>query len=132
MQLAQKLASQGLLSEADLRRLGEFRVAEPDKPIHEIIIEKGLAKEDAVLKILGEEFGMEVVDLSNATIPPETLALMPTKFVHRKYLLPVSQSSGTLVVATSDPYDVYSLDELQTLTGLKFNRSWQVREKFSA
>src|SRR5207253_935104 len=31
----------------------------------------------------------------------------------------LSRDNGTLTVATGDPYDVYSLDELQTLTGLR-------------
>ena len=29
-----------------------------------------------------------------------------------------SRENGTLTVATADPFDVYALDELQTLTGL--------------
>src|SRR5262249_61444805 len=41
--------------------------------------------------------------------------------VHRKGRLPVSRDNGMLVVATSNPYDVYALDELQTLTGLQIH-----------
>jgi general secretion pathway protein E/type IV pilus assembly protein PilB len=33
--------------------------------------------------------------------------------------MPLSRNNGTLVVATGDPFDVYALDELQTLTGLQ-------------
>ncbi len=43
---------------------------------------------------------------------------MPLKLVHRRTLMPLSRNNGTLVVATGDPFDVYALDELQTLTGL--------------
>ncbi len=119
MQLAQKLLDVGKMSDANYRRLAEFRAAEPEKAEHEIIVEKSLAKEDDVLALLGEEFGMEVMDLSNFHVPPEALSVMPTKLVHRKSLMPVSRNNGTLVVATGDPYDVYALDELQTLTGLE-------------
>src|SRR5262249_10156354 len=34
-------------------------------------------------------------------------------------LMPIERNNGTLVVATGDPFDVYSLDELSTLTGLQ-------------
>jgi general secretion pathway protein E/type IV pilus assembly protein PilB len=44
---------------------------------------------------------------------------MPMKLVHRKSIMPLSRNNGTLTVATGDPYDVYTLDELQTLTGLR-------------
>ena len=118
MQLAKRLHQKGLLSEADLAHVAEARAAAPAKRDHEILIERGFAKEDAVLEALAEEFGMELVDLTKVTVDPETLKAMPSKLVHRRTLMPLSRENGTLVVATGDPYDVYSLDELQTLTGL--------------
>ncbi len=118
MQLLQRLLEQGALSEADVPRLNEARAAAPGKPFHELIIEKGFAKEEHVLAALAEEFGMDLVDLSNVTVDPETLKAMPLKLVHRRTLMPLSRNNGTLTVATGDPFDVYSLDELQTLTGL--------------
>ena len=55
---------------------------------------------------------------------------MPAKLVHRKSLMPVSRNNGTLVVATGDPFDVYALDELQTLTGLRrSSRCWPARAR---
>jgi general secretion pathway protein E/type IV pilus assembly protein PilB len=119
MFLLQRLKERGQLTDADARRAEEAQAAEPNRPIHEIMLEKGIGNELHVLAALAEEFGLEFVDLSHARIEPETLAVMPGKLVHRKGLLPVSRNNGVLVVATSNPYDVYSLDELQTLTGLE-------------
>jgi type II secretion system protein E len=119
MQLAQRLVRKGILKEADLPRLAEAQAAAPGKPIHEVLIERGFAKEDVILTALAEEFGMELVDLTKITVEPETLKAMPLRLVHRRTLMPLSRQNGTLVVATGDPFDVYSLDELQTLTGLQ-------------
>jgi general secretion pathway protein E/type IV pilus assembly protein PilB len=58
------------------------------------------------------------VDLTKATVDPETLKAMPSKLVHRRMIMPLNRENGTLVVATGNPYDVYALDELQTVTGL--------------
>src|SRR6516225_9594614 len=118
MQLLQRLLEQGVLTDADLPRLTAARAAAPDKPFHEVIVEKGFAKEEHVLAALADEFGMELVDLTNVTVERETLEAMPLKLVHRRTLMPLSRNNGTLVVATGDPFDVYALDELQTLTGL--------------
>jgi general secretion pathway protein E/type IV pilus assembly protein PilB len=118
MQLAQRLVQKGFLAEADLPRLAEVTASLPDRPIHEILIERGFAKEDAVLTTLAEEFGLELVDLTQIQITTDTLASMPQKLVHRRNLMPLSRNNGTLVVATGNPFDVSSLDELQTLTGL--------------
>ena len=42
-------------------------------PLHELLIDKGFAKEEQVLAALADEFGMELVDLTNVTVEPETL-----------------------------------------------------------
>jgi type II secretion system protein E len=118
MDLAQRLVEKGLLSAADLPHLAEAQAATPSKPVHEILIERGYAKEEEVLKTLADLLGMDLVDLSNVTVAPSTLEAMPLKLVHRRTLMPLSRENGTLVVATGDPFDVYALDELQTLTGL--------------
>ncbi len=118
MQLLQRLLEKGLLTEADLPRVNDARAAANGKPLHEVLIEKGFAKEEHVLSALADEFGMDLVDLTTLTIEPETLEAMPLKLVHRRTLMPISRQNGTLTVATGDPYDVYALDELQTLTGL--------------
>jgi type II secretion system protein E len=118
MQLAQRLAQHGHLNESDLPRIAETHAANPDRPLHELLIEKGFAKEDHVLAALAEEFGLDVVDLTQIEVAEETLRAMPLKLVHRRNLMPISRENGTLVVATGDPYDIYALDELQTLTGL--------------
>jgi general secretion pathway protein E/type IV pilus assembly protein PilB len=119
MQLAHHLAKKNLLSPDDLARVAEARAAAPTQPLHQLLIERGFAKEEDVLAALAEELGMELVDLTKVTVEPETLEAMPLKLVHRRSLMPISRQNGTLVVATGDPLDVYALDELQTLTGLK-------------
>src|SRR5262245_14390540 len=118
MQLAQRLVHKGLLAEDILSRVAEAHAAEPNRPLHELLVERGFAKEADVLAVLAEEFGMEVMDLTQVTVEPETLRSVPIKLVHRHTLMPLARQNGTLIVATGDPFNVYALDELQTLTGL--------------
>jgi type II secretion system protein E len=119
MHLLQRLVRQGVLSQGDLSRIAEAQAALPGKPVHEVLIEKGFAKEEQVLPLLAEEFGMDLVDLTQAKVDPEVLKSMPLKLVHRRSLMPLSRQDGALVVAVGDPYDVYSLDELQMMTGMQ-------------
>jgi type II secretion system protein E len=118
MQLAQRLIQQGKMAEADLRRLADVQSAHASRPLHELLVEHKFAKEEDVLAVLAEEFGMEVMDLTKVTVDPDTLRSVPIKLVHRHTLMPLSRQNGTLTVATGDPFNVYALDELQTLTGL--------------
>jgi general secretion pathway protein E/type IV pilus assembly protein PilB len=45
------------------------------------------------------------------------LKSFPQKFIHRQAMFPVRQENGTLIVATSDPFNLYPLDELGAVTG---------------
>src|ERR1019366_1222835 len=118
MNLVKILVQNGAMREADIHRLQETVAASPNKALHSLIIEHNFAKEEDVLPVLAEQFGMELVDLTKVTVEPEALQVMPTKLVHRRNLMPLSRLNGSLVVATGDPFDVYAIDELQTLTGL--------------
>src|SRR5436309_14697368 len=103
MQLAQRLAQHGHLNESDLPRIAEAHAANPDKSLHELLIEKGFAKEEHVLAALAEEFGLEVVDLTQMHVADETLRAMRLKRVPRRSLMPIARENATLTVATADP-----------------------------
>src|SRR3954451_5672846 len=119
MQLAQRLVRRGVLKQEDLQRIAEFHARDPHKPLHELLIERSFAKADDVLAALAEEFGMELVDLTDVKVDPSVLQSMPLKLVHRRTIMPLRRENGTLVVATGDPFDVYALDELAMLTGMQ-------------
>ncbi len=81
-------------------------------------IGQGLVEEEPALRALGEELGMEFVDLRNAQVDLEVVKNFPQKLIYRHSLFPLSRSNGSLTLATSDPLDVYALDEASSATGL--------------
>jgi general secretion pathway protein E/type IV pilus assembly protein PilB len=119
MDFLSELVQKGLVREKDLPAIQEAHKASPGKPLHALLLERNFAREEELLPVLADQFGMELVDLTKATVAPELLKSMPPKLVHRRGLFPLSRENGTLVVATGDPFDVYALDELQTATGLQ-------------
>jgi general secretion pathway protein E/type IV pilus assembly protein PilB len=118
MHLGRRLLKKGILSEADLAKVDEARKVDPAKPLHELLVDKGFAKDTDVLAAMSEEYGMETVDLAGIQVDPEIFKNIPTRLLHQRTLMPIRREDGTLVVATGDPLDVFSLDELQTLTGV--------------
>jgi general secretion pathway protein E len=118
MELLKSLVQKGTVREKDVPAIHEALKSAGGKALHVVLLERGFAREEDLLPALAEQFGMELVDLTKVSIPPEILQTMPSKLVHRRSLFPLSRENGSLKVATGDPFDVYSLDELQTLTGL--------------
>jgi len=106
----------GLLSSEQLDQLRRDR---PDAPrLDQAAVEMGLVDEEAVLRALGDEVGMAFVDLEDFEIDLTLLRGFPLKLIHRHTLFPIHRENGALVVATSDPFDFYPLDELSATTGL--------------
>jgi type II secretion system protein E len=118
MTLVQRLIQSGKIRDTDAARAEAIVAATTDRPPHELLVEQGFAKEEDVLALLGEEFGLDVMDLTQTVVEIETLKSVPLRLVHRRNVMPISRANGTLIVATGNPYDVYALDELQTATGL--------------
>jgi type II secretion system protein E len=87
--------------------------------IDRVLVRLGLAEEKDVLDVLGEQFSIDVVDLTQVQIGEDLLKLVPRHLIHKRGLLPVEQVNGTLRVATADPFDISALDDLRMLTGLK-------------
>src|SRR5688572_15257431 len=114
MDFLRLLVDKGLLREPDLGAVRHAQAASPGRPPHAILLDRNLVREEDLLPVLAEYFGMDLVDLTKTTIDPETLRSFPAKLVHRRSVLPLARDNGTLVVATGDPFDVYALDELQT------------------
>ena len=119
MTLLDALVRRGLISEADKPRAADAVAANPGKPPHFVLLEKGFLKEEPLYDALADEFGLPFVDLTKATVEQDALTGIPQKLVHRRNLMPIARNNGTLIVATGDPYDAYAIDELQTATGLQ-------------
>ena len=116
MDVGETLLRKGLL---DARQLGLARDAQTEGVrIDQAAVQLGLLTEEQALQALGDEIGLAFIDLSEAEIDLSLLRDFPLKFIHREALFPVQRVNGTLVVATSDPFNLYPLDELSVATGL--------------
>ncbi len=118
MNIAETLLQKGLITSEQLSEAEKLR-RERGLRLDLALVELGYVGEEDLLKVMSEQLGIEIVDLSNVEVDAETLRSLPAKLVYRKKLVPVSRSDGYMTVATSDPYDLYAFDELRLLTGLE-------------
>jgi general secretion pathway protein E/type IV pilus assembly protein PilB len=85
--------------------------------VDQILVEMGVIGEAETLRALADELGMEFVQLKERTIDQELLRAFPTTAIFRHQVLPLERREGSIVVATSDPFDLESLDELAAISG---------------
>ncbi|UUO04486.1 Flp pilus assembly complex ATPase component TadA [Blastopirellula sp. J2-11] len=81
-------------------------------------VELGFVEEEDALKALGVEVGLDFVDLTTADIDLSLLKTLPQRLIYRQSLFPLQRRNGSVIVATSDPFDLYPLDEVAAVTGL--------------
>jgi len=115
MEAAEILVRRGILNE---RQLAEVRAQSNGSRLEQVAVQMGYCTEEAVLKALATEVGLDYIDLTEANLDLSLLKDFPAKMMHRQALFPVRRENGSLVVATSDPFDLYPLDELSASTGL--------------
>src|SRR5207249_4058714 len=78
---------------------------------------------------MSEQLHLPLVSLADVTIDAQTLRALPSKLVYRKRLVPISQTNGTLNVATSDAFDLYAFDDIRLMTGLEIQPVLAPREE---
>ena len=77
----------------------------------------GIVKEDELLAMLAQQYGMEVFDLADYEIPPEVVASLDPEVVQHYNVVPVMKRDNVLTVAMSDPTDMETLDTLRYFLG---------------
>ena len=115
-QLGQILIELGLITPEQLEAALEEHQKTP-KALGRVLIDLGMIKEADLVRALAEQVGLEFVDLADAQIDPASTALLPEALARRYRALPIGDRDGKLLVAMSDPANVYALDDIRTITG---------------
>jgi len=114
-QLGQILIEQGLINDEQLQRALEEHHKTP-KSLGRVLIDMGLIKEADLVRALAEQVGLEFVDLSEYQIDPMAPTLLPDTLARRYRAIPIGERDGKLLVAMSDPANVYALDDIRAIT----------------
>jgi type IV pilus assembly protein PilB len=115
-QLGQILIELGLITPEQLDTALEEHQKTP-KALGRVLIDLGMIKEADLVRALAEQVGLEFVDLTDTQIDPASTALLPEALARRYRALPIGERDGKLLVAMSDPANVYALDDIRTITG---------------
>ena len=83
------------------------------------LVRMGAVKESEITEFLGREYGLPTIDLETFEVSPEVISLLSKQVCEKHMVLPVSKSGRTLVVAFSDPSNIFIKDDLSLLTRCK-------------
>jgi type IV pilus assembly protein PilB len=115
-QLGQILIELGYITPEQLETALEEHRKTP-KSLGRVLIDMGMIKEADLVRALAEQVGLEFVDLNEFPIDATTTVLLPEALSRRYRAIPIGERDGRLLVAMSDPANVYALDDIRTITG---------------
>jgi len=116
MGIGTMLLDQGMISREQLEAaLSSQRVS--GERLDRVLVRLGFVSGAQVLRAIGEQFAMPVIDLGGTVVEQKVLDALPARLVYKQNCVPISKSGNVLTVATSDPFELSVLDELKLLTG---------------
>jgi type IV pilus assembly protein PilB len=117
-ELGDILVEEGMISSDQL----EKAMAEQERlgrSLGRVLIEMGMVNEPDLVAALARQVGLDFIDLGDFQIDPNAVSLLPEPVARRYRALPIAFENSHLVVAMSDPANVFAMDDIRTITGME-------------
>jgi len=112
------LIRQGVISTNQLAEAQQMAKG-AGKKVGDTLVQLGYATAEEVMRAIAEEQGYDYVDLSEVSIPPTVIELVPESVARENAILPMDDVDGVLKVIISDPMDFETLDKLRFILNRK-------------
>jgi len=134
LRIGDVLIAKKLIGETELQKALEHQ-KKTSLLLGEALVDLGFIKQEKLMDVLCEQLGIEYIDLKRK--PPEDKAVrLLSESIARKYkLIPIEVSTteaNVLKVAMADPMDIYAMDDVSIITGMKVEPLLTTREDIIA
>ena len=77
----------------------------------------GYVEENQLVSFLSSNYGVPAVNLDEVEIADDVLDLIPRDVAQKHKVIPINKAGSSLIVAMSDPSNIYAMDDIKFLTG---------------
>lgn len=117
--LGELLSEAGLIDENHLKAALSYQ-SEWGGRLGSILITKGFVAEEDMLAVLEKQLGMESISLDSLEKPSDDILKMVRVDIAKKFVIfPIRFEGKSLLLATSDPTDLKTLDDIGFLLGIR-------------
>jgi type IV pilus assembly protein PilB len=117
-ELGEILVEEGLITGEQLTQANDEK-DRLGRSLGRVLIEMGMLKEPDLVAALARQVGLEYIDLAEYQVDPNAVALLPEQVARRYRALPIGFENSHVVVAMSDPANVFAMDDIRTITGME-------------
>ncbi|MGB2698266.1 MAG: type IV-A pilus assembly ATPase PilB [Candidatus Zixiibacteriota bacterium] len=117
VELGGMLVKAGKISQNELDQAQKIQKKTNGK-LSDILIEIGaVADEEDLFQFVGKQLNIGALRLSDVELNPEVVKLIPLDIARKFNVIAISRIGKTLIVAISDPNNIYVLDAIKFITG---------------
>lgn len=116
--LGDLLIDAGLITPEQLEKVLQFQKT-TGKKLGELLIDEGYIQESQIIEVLEFQLGIPHLDLKKYHIHADIPRLISERLAKRLSLIPVKKEGGKLIVAMTDPLNIFAIDDVKIATGLE-------------
>jgi type IV pilus assembly protein PilB len=114
--LGQMLISSNIISEEQLRQALNLQKKDGGR-LGTNLVKLGYVNEDDLVSFLSKQYGVPAINLSEYTIDPPVIKLIPIEMARKYLIMPVTRVGATLTIAMADPSNLFAIDDVKFMTG---------------
>jgi type IV pilus assembly protein PilB len=122
------LVSEGIISADQLAEATRI-AGNSGKKIHDEVVRLGYAPGEKVMRALAKAYRLKFVNLATTEVPEEVIGLLPESVARENTIFPLSESAGSLRIATTDPTDLDTQEKLRFILNREIELAIAPREQ---
>ena len=111
------LVDYGLIAPEQLHKALDIQKDTGEK-LGSILRDMGIISKQDMIEILGLQLGIPQVNLLKYFIDPTAVKAIPEHLAKKLKAVPIDRENNTLIVAMSNPLDIYAIDDIRLTSGL--------------
>ncbi|MDD3403018.1 MAG: GspE/PulE family protein [Hespellia sp.] len=119
LRIGDVLKEYGYVSDAQIEDAIEYQKEHKGTRIGGALIALGYITEIQMLQALGKRLELQVVNVSDMEIKPETVEKIPRPLAEKYEMLAVRELDGELIVLLNDPLNFYGIEDVRQLSGMQ-------------
>ena len=114
--LGELLIRENLISMTQLRKAQEAQQKDGGR-IGYHLIKTGAIEESKLTDFLSKQYGVPAINLKEFDVDAEIIKLVPKEVAEKHQIIPVNRAGASLIIAMSDPSNIFAIDDVKFLTG---------------
>ncbi len=114
--LGELLVRENLISLQQLQKAQEEQRRTGGR-IGSLLVKNGAIAEHDLTNFLSKQYGVPAISLKDFDIEEEVLKLIPKATADKHQVIPVNRAGSSLIVAMTDPSNIFAIDDIKFLTG---------------